>query len=166
MVMADKQTVRIVPDQSQLRGLYKAFKNMDEASKTQLKTEVTAISAWSADQLRTSYVDNPYPLQAQKVALTIRANKDRVPNVTIGGSKQRFSGGAVSGQVLFGSEFGGPSFFPNGGRRFPYRSPAKGRGNAGYGIFKKLTEIQPQLTATWKRAVETHVIKKWTDTNG
>jgi hypothetical protein len=161
--MSDKQTVKIVPDQRQLRGLYAAFRNMDEASKNALKTEVTGISAWSADQLRTSYVYNPFPKQAEIVISTVRPNKDRIPNVTIGGSKGRFSGGAVSGQVLFGSEFGGPSYFPNGGRRFPFRSEPKGRGNVGYGIFKKLSEIQPQLTARWKSAVETHVIKKWSD---
>jgi hypothetical protein len=108
---------------------------------------------------------NPYPDQAQKVAATIRANKDRIPNVTIGGSKGRFSGGAVSGQVLFGSEFGGPAPFANGGRRFPERSDPQGRGNIGYGIFKKLKEIQPTLTARWKEAVDKHVIKVW-DQNG
>ena len=98
-----------------------------------------------------------------KLCLTIRANKDKIPNVTIGGNKGRFSGGARSGQVLFGSEFGGPAPFANGGRRFPERSPAQGRGNEGYGIFKKLKEIQPRLTREWKDAVTKHVIKKWDD---
>jgi hypothetical protein len=143
--------------------LYKAFREMDEGSKKALKDDVTSISAWSATELQSSYTMNPYPAQAQKVAATIRANKDRIPNVTIGGSKGRFSGGAVSGQVLFGSEFGGPAPFANGGRRFPERSDSQGRGNVGYGIFKKLKEIQPTLTARWKDAVERQVLKKWAD---
>lgn len=163
--MAEKQTVKIQPDQSDLRNLYAAFRKMDENSKLSLKDDVTSISAWSATELQSSYTMNPYPDQAQKVAATIRANKDRVPNVTIGGSKGRFSGGAVSGQVLFGSEFGGPAPFANGGRRFPERSDPQGRGNIGYGIFKKLKEIQPTLTARWKEAVDKHVIKVW-DQNG
>lgn len=163
--MADKTTVKITPDPRQLRNLYAAFKSMDEGAKVALKEDVTSISAWSATELQGSYFMNPYPAQAQKVAATIRANKDRIPNVTIGGSKGRFSGGAVSGQVLFGSEFGGPAPFANGGRRFPDRSPAQGRGNEGYGIFKKLKEIQPRLTSQWKDAVTRHVIKKW-DENG
>jgi hypothetical protein len=33
----------------------------------------------------------------------------------------------------------------------------------GYGIFKKLKEIQPTLTARWKQAVEQQVFKKWAD---
>jgi len=161
--MADKVTVKITPDSRDLRGLYKAFREMDEGSKLALKDEVTSISAWSATELQSSYTMNPYPAQAQKVAATIRANKDRIPNVTIGGNKGRFSGGARSGQVLFGSEFGGPAPFANGGTRFPERSASNGRGNVGYGIFKKLKEIQPTLTARWKDAVTRHVIKKWDD---
>jgi hypothetical protein len=161
MVMANKVTVKIEPDRSDLRGLYKAFRDMDEGAKQSLKDEVTSISAWSATELQSSYTMNPYPAQAQKVAATIRANKDRIPNVTIGGNKNRFSGGAVSGQVLFGSEFGGPAPFENGGRRFPERSAPQGRGNMGYGIFKKLKEIQPELTRRWKMSVEKHVIKAW-----
>lgn len=159
--MADKVTVKIQPDQSDLRGLYKAFRDMDEGAKQSLKDEVTSISAWSATELQSSYTMNPYPAQAQKVAATIRANKDRIPNVTIGGNKNRFSGGAVSGQVLFGSEFGGPAPFQNSGRRFPERSAPQGRGNMGYGIFKKLKEIQPELTRRWKMSIEKHVIKAW-----
>ena len=160
---AERSTVKIQPDSRDLRNLYKAFREMDEGSKKALKDDVTSISAWSATELQSSYTMNPYPAQAQKVAATIRANKDRIPNVTIGGSKGRFSGGAVSGQVLFGSEFGGPAPFANGGRRFPERSDSQGRGNVGYGIFKKLKEIQPTLTARWKEAVERQVIKKWAD---
>ena len=161
--MAERTTVKIEPDRRDLKGLYKAFREMDEGSKLALKDEVTSISAWSATELQSSYTMNPYPAQAQKVAATIRANKDRIPNVTIGGSKGRFSGGARSGQVLFGSEFGGPAPFANGGTRFPERSASNGRGNVGYGIFKKLKEIQPTLTARWKDAVTRHVIKKWDD---
>jgi hypothetical protein len=163
MVMAERTTFKIEPDRRQLRDLYKAFREMDEGAKKALKDDVTSISAWSATELKTSYTMNPYPAQAQKVAATIRANKDRIPNVTIGGNKGLFSGGAKSGQVLFGSEFGGPAPFANGGRRFPDRSPAQGRGNEGYGIFKKLKEIQPRITREWKDAVTRHVIKKWDD---
>jgi len=164
-IMAEKQTVKIQPDQSDMRGLYAAFRKMDDNSKVALKDEVTSISAWSATELQSSYNMNPYPLQAQKVAATIRANKDKIPNVTIGGSKGRFSGGAVSGNILFGSEFGGPSPFANGGSRFPERSAPQGRGNEGYGIFKMLKQIQPELTARWKEAINKHVIKVW-DQNG
>lgn len=158
--MANKQTISIKPDQAQLSGLYEALKRLDKEANTNLKNDVASISAWSSEEIRQAAPLNPFPAQAAKVAVTIRANKDRIPNVTIGGTKQPFSGGAVSGQILFGSEFGGPSFFPNGGRRFPYRSPSKGRGNTGYTIFKRLAEIQPEITHRWKNAVD-KVLNDW-----
>lgn len=164
--MAEKSTIRIQPDRAQLSGLYKAFREMDKDSNTKLKNDVSLISAWSAGELKQGAFTAPMSSQSIKVAETVRPNKDRIPNITIGGSKQRFSGGAVSGQVLFGNEFGANptssnGAFPNGGRRFPYRSPAKGRGNEGYWIFKTLTAIQPEVTRRWKQSV-TEVLGNWT----
>lgn len=163
--MADKSTIKIQPDRRQLAGVYKAFKDMDTDSKTKLKNDVSLLSAWSAGELKQGAYSAPMASQSIRVAETVRPNKDRIPNVTVGGSRTRFSGGAVSGQVLFGNEFGASpaspnGAFPNGGRRFPYRSPAKGRGNEGYWIFKTLTAIQPEITRRWKQAV-TEVLGNW-----
>lgn len=157
--MADKATVKIQADPAQLRGLYAAFRQMDEASKTTLKQEITAISAWSAAEIASNASASPFPAQAEKVAMTIRANKDRIPNVSVGGSRKVTSTRAEAGYLLFGSEFGGPAPFPNGGRRFPYRSGNNGR--AGYWIFPRLKQIQPELTRRWKSSVEHLVIAPW-----
>lgn len=154
-----KEQITIKPDQKDLAGLYAAFKNLDKEANTKLKTDVSAISAWSATKLVAAASGNPYPKQAEKVAQTIRANKDRVPSVTIGGTRAKFFGGAVAGQIVFGSEFGAnPTSvngrFPNGGRRFPMPS-------SGYTIFKTLKEIQPTITSRWQSAVD-DVLKNWT----
>lgn len=154
--MAEKSTVRIQADQRQLRGLYAALREMDKDSQTQLKSDVTAISGWTAEKMRNATYalgSDLKPGQAIKVGLTIRANKDRIPNVTIGGTKQRFSGGAVSGQVLFGSEFGS-----NRLPQFPNRSGNGGR--AGHWIFPTLKRYQGQITKEWKQAVE-KVLDNW-----
>jgi hypothetical protein len=156
--MANKETISIKPDQSDLKSLYAVLKTMDKETNTKLKTEVSAISAWTARQIQGAANLSPYPKQAARVLSTTRGNKDRVPNVTIGGSKSRFSGGAVSGQVLFGNEFGAnPTSvngqFPNGGRRFPM--PSKG-----YVIFATLKQSQGEITRRWKRAVE-QVLNNW-----
>lgn len=174
--MADKTSIRIQPDQKQLRGLYKALNAMDKDSKTKLKNDVSLISAWSANELRGGAYNAPMPAQAIKVAQSIKANKDRIPNVTVGGSRVKFSGGSgraiggVAGQVIFGNEFGASPVsqngrFPNGGRRFPFRSPQKGRGNEGYWIFKTLSSIQPDITRRWKAAV-TDVLDNWNKGSG
>jgi len=156
--VADKVSISIKPDQKQLSGLYAALRNLDKDANTKLKTDVMAISAWSAGRIKEAASLNPYPKQAAKALATTAARRDRVPSVAIGGSRQTYSGGAVSGQILFGSEFGAnPTSvngkFPNGGRRFPM--PSKG-----YGIFKTLKQIQPEITRQWKAAVD-KVLNEW-----
>jgi hypothetical protein len=172
--MADtRQTIRFQPDLRDLRGLLKALNKMDDDSKKALKDDVAAISSWTAGGIRmAAYVGAPMPRQTAIVAQTVRANKDRIPNVTIGGSRGRASGGANAGILLFGNEFGSDrnvfgskGNFPNGGRKFPERSPREGRGNKGYWIFPTLKAMQPEITRRWKNAVG-EVYENWTRTNG
>lgn len=166
--MAERSTISIRPDQTQLRGLYSAFKAMDEDANGALKDDVASISNWTATAIKqAAFGFSPMPRQAAIVAQTVRFNRDRVPNVTIGGSKGRASGGANAGQLLFGNEFGGnrntkggASTFPNGGYKFPARSPKEGRGNKGYWIFPTVKLLQPEITARWKLAVE-KVLNNW-----
>jgi hypothetical protein len=172
--MADtRQTIRFQPDLKDLRGLLKALNKMDDDSKKALKDDVAAISTWTANGIRVAgYVGSPMPRQTAIVAQTVRANKDRIPNVTIGGSRGRASGGANAGILLFGNEFGSDrntfgsaGNFPNGGYKFPARTPREGRGNRGYWIFPTLKAMQPEITRRWKAAVG-EVYENWTRTNG
>ena len=165
----DKITIK--PDLSDYRGLLKAISQMDKDSQTVLKTDVASISAWTAQGMAYAAYGAPMARQAVIVASTIRANKDRVPNITIGGSKGRASGGANSGQLLFGNEFGSDrnikgskGLFPNGGYRFPDRSPREGRGNAGYWIFPTLKAMQPEIRRRWFNAIE-KVLDNWARTS-
>ena len=149
----------IEPDLNELAGLYRAFKNMDKDAKTQLKTQVSAISAWTVPKIQASYRMNPYPKQAARALQTARSVKQKDPTVLVGGARTKYSGGAVSGNIIFGSEFGAnPTSvngqFPNGGRRFPM--PRKG----GYGIFATLKTLQPEITRRWKAAVD-DVLDNW-----
>lgn len=165
--MAEKQTISVKMDITpQIRALLKVLNEMDDQSKTALKEKVKSIAGWVAEDIKRAATTAPMPKQAMKVAQTVRANKDRVPSVTIGGSRVKFSGGAVSGNVLYGSEFGADPTseagrFPNGGRRFPYRSPQQGQGNRGYWIYPTLRTNQPRITREWHEAVD-NVLDNWT----
>jgi hypothetical protein len=165
--MAEKQTIKLQMDITpEIRSLLAALNEMDAESKNRLKEQVKGIAGWVAEDIKTAASYAPMYKQATRVAQTTRANKDRVPSVTIGGSRVKFSGGAVSGDVLIGSEFGAdPSSvngqFPNGGRRFPYRSPKRGQGNEGYWIFPTLRLAQPRIAREWHTAVD-HMLKNWT----
>jgi hypothetical protein len=165
--MAEKQTIKVRMDITpEIRALLKALNEMDNESKNALKEKVKGIAAWVAEDIKRAAATAPMPKQATRVAQTTRANKDRVPSVTIGGSRVKFSGGAVSGDVLYGSEFGADPTsisgkFPNGGRRFPYRSPQRGQGSQGYWIYPTLRANQPRITREWHEAVD-DVLSNWT----
>jgi hypothetical protein len=143
--MADtRTTIRFQPDLKDLRGLLKALNKMDDDSKKALKDDVASISAWTAGAIKTAgYVGSPMPAQTAIVAQTVRANKDRIPNVTIGGSRGRASGGANAGVLLFGNEFGSDrntfgsaGNFPNGGYKFPARTRARVEATKAIGFFQ------------------------------
>jgi hypothetical protein len=165
--MVEKQTISVKMDITpEIRALLKTLNEMDADSKTKLKERVKGIAGWVAEEIKTAATYAPMYRQATKVAQTVRANKDRVPSVTIGGSRVKFSGGAVSGQVLYGSEFGADpttanGAFPNGGRRFPYPSPQRGRGNEGYWIYPTLRHAQPRIAREWHAEVD-NVLDNWT----
>ena len=165
--MAEKQTIKVQMDITpEIRALFKALNEMDAESKSTLKERVKGIAGWVAEEIKTAASYAPMYKQAMRVAQTTRANKDRVPSVTIGGSRVKFSGGAVSGDVLYGSEFGADPTsingqFPNGGRRFPYRSPQRGQGSEGYWIYPTLRLAQPRITREWHGEVD-KVLSNWT----
>jgi hypothetical protein len=88
-----------------------------------------------------------------------------MPYITVGGARKVFRNGATAGDAIAGSEFGAypkstAGAFPNGGRRYPFRSPKEGRGNRGYWIFPTLKTHQATLTRLWKEAVD-HVLRHW-----
>lgn len=157
------ETISIKPDLSDYRGLMHALNKMSDGANRDLREDVLQISAWTAREMAAASTLSMYPDQAEPVARSIRPVRDRVPNVTIGSRRYKVSGGAYAGNLLFGNEFGGPSWFPNGGRRFAFRSDRapQGRGNKGYWIFPTLRRIQPELTRRWKHAVELRVLTKW-----
>ena len=164
--MADTK-ITIKPDLGDYRALLKAISAMDKASQGALKNEVASISRWTAQGMVYASYGAVMPKQAAIVAATIRPAKDRVPTVYIGGSKGRASGGANAGQLLFGNEFGSDrnakgskGVFPNGGYRFPDRSPDEGKGSRGYWIFPTLKNMQPEIKRRWLNAVN-NVFDLW-----
>jgi hypothetical protein len=174
-----RSTITVRPDLSDYRGLLKALSQMDKDSQKALKNEVASISAWTATGIRQAAANAPYAKQATLVAATVKPARDRVPTVRIGGSKKMLVSRKITeaspapnaGQLLFGSEFGGErnakdsqSSFPNGGFRFPERSPREGRGNAGYWIFPTLKAMQPEIKKRWFSACN-KVMDNWARTS-
>jgi len=160
-----KQSINIKADTTQYRGLLKALNEMDKDAKGQLKNDVKPIAAMMAKEIKAAAPQDPFSRQAQMVAKSVRAQKDRMPYVAVGGARKVFRNGATAGEAVFGSEFGAnpgskAGSFPNGGRRFPYRSAAKGAGNLGYWIFPTAKRLQPEIRKMWQDACN-KVLDNW-----
>lgn len=171
----ERQTIRVTADTRELRGLFKAISAMDKEAQVGLKDDVMAISRWVAADIKAAAGTALYPDQAELVAQSVRPTRDRLPTITIGGTKRApvsrrvtaSSPAPTVGEILFGNEFGSErnakgsaGNFPNGGYRFPERSPREGRGNAGYWIFPTVRDKQKRITAEWK-AIVMGIEKLW-----
>lgn len=156
-----RETIRIEVDAHDYRGLIYAMNRMDRNAQNQLRTDVAAISRWSAAGIAGNYQADPYPNQAAIVAQSVRAKRDRMPFVEIGGRTPTTYNGTPAGTLLMGNEFGALRGFQQGGRRFPFPSGRKARGFLGYWIYPALKAMQPEITHRWKRAVYLNIEREW-----
>lgn len=167
---ARTMNVSLKVDDKDLLALLKALNKMDKEANTTLKREVYKISEMTATALRFGAVSKRQKI----IANTIRPRWDRMPMVSIGGTKKMSSksrygrkDGTV-GDALFGVEFGAHKpFLRNGGRAFPARSVPYGSkgGTRGYWIFPTLRKMQPEIKRRWYQTVD-DVIDNWGNQNG
>jgi hypothetical protein len=130
-------------DQTQLRAIFKALKNMDDAATAEAKRQSGAL----ADYARAV---------AGRIATGARVKKSsKIGEITYGFASQKFSGGATTKDIWGGSEFGSNKF-----RQFPVWSGREGRGSKGWFIYPTLRKIQPQIVARWTEAFN-KVLKEW-----
>lgn len=158
-------TVRL--NDRDIQAILRAFSRMDKQAGTDLRDLSREISQDIAQEFRNAARGTRwYPNQASLVAQSARATRDRVPSVTLGGSK-RFTTSdgrrVAAGSILFLSEFGSPEErqrerFRNdaqrrsgtrGGLQGPPRSPRQGRGNRGWWLFPRLKRLQPDILRRW-----------------
>lgn len=156
-------SVSLRVDDQDLKDFLKVMNSMGKEANTELKDEVLKISGVMATALRFSASSKRQKI----IANTIKSRYDRLPTISIGGSKKITSynrkGGTV-GDMLFGVEFGARQpYLKNGGRSFPVRSyPTPSGGNNGWWIFPTLRKMQPEIRRRWYQAVD-DLIEKWDD---
>lgn len=151
-------TIRV--DDQDLKDFLAVMNKMNKEANTELKHEVLKISAMTATALRLSAIS---PRQ-KIIADSIRPRFDRMPTISIGGTRKITSykrGGGTVGDILFGVEFGArQAFLRNGGRAFPTRSAPLHGGNRGYWLFPTLRNLQPEIKRRWYQAVD-DLIEDW-----
>jgi hypothetical protein len=154
--MATTKIDRSVFEVEGLGELLKLMNGWPADAKKELRAEVQQMTGKHAAYIAAQAARNP-DARVRGQAPTVRAKKDRLPTVLIGGARQvkvsRPGANPRAGDVLFGTEFGarpGPNDW-----RFP---PARDS----YWLFASLKNRQDTLVSEWERAV-TKVARKWAD---
>jgi hypothetical protein len=144
-------------DQTELRQVFKALKNMGDEANEEAKRQSGALAEFARDEV----IQTANSLQSNKVAGRIaqgsRVKKSsRIGEITYGFASQKFSGGATTKTIWGGSEFGSNKF-----KQFPVWSGREGRGSKGWFIYPTLRKIQPQIVARWTESFD-KILKEWT----
>ena len=153
--MADE--VKIAYDKSDLRGITRAFKAMDDQTIEAAKKESSALAEFAADRIKqTATTRTVSGTAARRIADGVKVSKtSKIGEFSYGFARQKFSGGGSTLDLLYGMEFGSNRF-----KQFPKRTPNKGRGNSGYFIYPTLRQIQPELVRKWEEAFS-NILKEW-----
>ena len=153
--MADE--VKIAYDKSDLRGITRAFKAMDDEAVQAAKKESSALAEFAADKIKqTAGTRQVSGTAARRIADGVVISKSsKIGEFSYGFARQKFSGGGSTLDLLYGMEFGSNRF-----KQFPNRTPNRGRGNSGYFIYPTLRQIQPDLIRKWETAFDS-ILKEW-----
>jgi hypothetical protein len=148
---------QIAFDKTELRGVFKALKNMDGRATDEAKR----VSGALADYARSEVISTASGLSSRAVASRIaegaRVKKSsKIGEITYGFASQKFSGGATTKDIWGGSEFGSNRY-----KQFPVWSGREGRGSKGWFIYPTLRKIQPKIVSEWTESFS-KILKEWT----
>ena len=142
-------------NKSDLRGITRAFKAMDEGAVTQAKAVSNGLATYVQSKIISSAGNRPNKA-ASRIAQGSRVSKSsKIGELSFGFVSQKFSGGGTTQQLWGGYEFGSNKF-----RQFPIWSGKFGRGSRGWFIYPTLRAEQPHIIAQWENAF-TKILKEW-----
>jgi hypothetical protein len=145
-------------DRSDLRGILKAFKAMDDQAAEEAKRQSGALAEYAKSSIIDAAANRQFgQAVALRIALGTKVSKSsKIGELNIGFAAQKFSGGATTKDLWGGSEFGSNKY-----KQFPVWSGKFGRGSKGWFIYPTLRQIQPYLVSQWEISF-TKILKEWT----
>jgi hypothetical protein len=142
-------------NKTDLRGITRAFKAMDEGAVSQAKAVSNGLATYVQSKIIATASGRPNKA-ASRVAQGSRVSKSsKIGELSFGFVSQKFSGGATTQQLWGGYEFGSNKY-----KQFPLWSGREGRGSKGYFIYPTLRAEQPHIIAQWENAF-TKILKEW-----
>lgn len=137
----------IAYDKSDLRGVLKAFKAMDEEATAQAKIVSGGLATYVQGKIVSAASLRPNDA-ANRIAAGSRVSKSsKIGELSFGFASQKFSGGGTTQQLWGGYEFGSNKY-----KQFPVWSGSQGRGSKGWFIYPTLRAEQPNIIAKWENA--------------
>jgi hypothetical protein len=157
--MAEKERIGVSIKFDGINETLKAFKQLDKGASEAAKVEAGKIAEFLAARIRAKAPSDP---RYQNLAVSVKAGRDRVPVIRVGGrAGPKVSGGGGPRELVIGMEFGADQAGPNAWR-FPPRTPRLGRGNAGYWIYPTARANQSQVIKMWFDAMD-KIIAEWSE---
>ena len=146
----------IAYDKSDLRGVIKAFKAMDDEAISQAKVSSNALATYLQGKIQAKAGTLQSHNVAGRIADGSRVSKSsKIGEISFGFAAQKFSGGATTQQLWGGSEFGSNRF-----KQFPVWSGREGRGSRGWFIYPTLRAEQPYIINEWENSFD-KILKEW-----
>lgn len=140
---------------SDLRGIYAAFKAMDEQAVTEAKKESNALATYLQGRIQNTASDANNKV-APMIAAGSRVSKSaKTGEISFGFASQKLSGGGTTQMLWGGYEFGSNRY-----KQFPVWSGREGRGSRGWFIYPTLRAEQPYIINEWENAFS-RILKEW-----
>ena len=145
----------ITYDKSDLRGIIRAFKAMDEQAVSEAKGVSNGLATYLQSKVTAAAGGRPNRA-AIRIAQGSRVSKSsKIGEISYGFVSQKFSGGGTTQQLWGGYEFGSNKY-----KQFPVWSGRYGRGSTGWFIYPTLRAEQPYIINQWENAF-TKILKEW-----
>lgn len=145
----------IAYDKSDLRGIYSAFKAMDEEAVAAAKEQSGALATYLQGKIQSKSLGLNNKV-APMIASGSRVSKSaKTGEISFGFASQKLSGGGTTQQLWGGYEFGSNKF-----KQFPVWSGQQGRGSRGWFIYPTLRAEQPYIINEWENAFA-KILKEW-----
>ena len=150
--MADEA---IAYNKEDLRGIYKAFKGMDEEAVVAAKQESNALATYLQGKITTKAMSANNKVAPIIAGGSVVSKSSKTGDISFGFARQKLSGGGTTQQLWGGYEFGSNKF-----RQFPVWSGTFGRGSKGWFIYPTLRAEQPYILNQWENAFS-RILKEW-----
>jgi hypothetical protein len=144
-------------DKTELRGILKAFKAMDDEAADQAKKTSSELADFVKGRVLAAATQRSKgAIAATRIAEgAIVSKSSKIGEISYGFARQKFSGGGTTQQLWAGNEFGS-----NTKKQFPVWSGKEGRGSRGWFIYPTLRSIQPEIVKRWEESFSI-IVKKW-----